>query len=72
MFGQVEEVAAAQSRLVAVAFGQLVVGAVSLQGLSGNVSAELFIIDQRRVTVVFERRAELGSELALQQQAWAF
>ncbi|MNR67516.1 hypothetical protein D3C85_1915620 [compost metagenome] len=64
--------ATAQDWLVALTLGQLVVGTVSLQGLPGKLVAELFIFDSHRVTVVFKRRTELGSELAFQQQAWTF
>ncbi len=71
VFSQVEEVAAAQGRLVTFTLCQLVVGTVPLQGLPGKLSAELFIFVQHRVAVVFQCRTELSGKLALQQQAWA-
>ncbi|VVP62176.1 hypothetical protein PS870_06539 [Pseudomonas fluorescens] len=71
VFGQGEEVAAAQGRLVTLALGHLVVGAMALQGLSGELFAVFFILDRRRVAVVLQRRPELGSELTFQQQAGA-
>ena len=37
-----------------------------------GVGTAIFVHVGYRVTVVFKRRAEVGSEVALQQQAWAF
>ncbi|MNJ53329.1 hypothetical protein D3C77_487140 [compost metagenome] len=53
---------AAQTRLIAFAFGQLVVATVPLQGPTGKLPAALFGVDQRGVAVIFKYRSELGGE----------
>ncbi|KTC09853.1 hypothetical protein AO391_25735 [Pseudomonas marginalis ICMP 9505] len=63
--------ATAQGGLIALTLGQLVVDTVSLQRLLDELLAEFFMLDQRRVTVVFECRAKLDGSSALPQQAWA-
>ncbi|MNL16192.1 hypothetical protein D3C87_1372210 [compost metagenome] len=72
MFGQVEEVTAAQRRLITLALGQPVIGTVPLQGLASELFAAAFVLDEHRVTIVFQLRAELGAEAALQQQTRPF
>lgn len=70
MFGQLEEVTAAQRRLIALAFGQLVIDTMPFQSLSGQHLSTLQRGDRRRITIVLEGRLELRGELAFQQQAW--
>ncbi|MNZ81177.1 hypothetical protein D3C78_998360 [compost metagenome] len=69
MLSEFEEVAAAQGRLVAVALGQLVVGAVALQGASGQVLAARTVAEAPGVVVVLQVRCELAGEDALHLQA---
>ena len=69
MLAQREKMPAAQVRLITFAFGQLVVSAVPLQGLAGQLAAAPLTVDQQWRTVVLQRWRELGAELTFQQQA---
>ncbi len=63
---------AAQGRLVAFAFGQLVIGTVPFQGLPGELFTAFFSLSKKqRVAIVFKLRSELGCEAAFQQQTRA-
>lgn len=71
VLAQREKMPAAQVRLITFAFGQLVVSAVPLQGLAGQLAAAPLTVDQQWRTVVLQRRVEFRTELSFQQQAGA-
>ena len=54
VFGQGQEVAADEQRLIAFAFGELEVAAVAFEGAFGQVFAALAVDEATGIVVVFE------------------
>lgn len=72
MFVQGQEMAADQRRLVAFAFGELVVAAMAFQGASRQLFAALTAGEAARVVVVLQVRSKGAFGGAFGQDAWLF